>query len=325
MIFFYPFSSLSFFLLIWNPNTIKHIATASLQWPLQQHTLKWHKKASGLFANALSALLDRDHISLVVVFAFLSLSLSLSLAISLFHFLCHFSLYLNRLHSIALWNHCCTGFTLNMLYTKATHKWIANWNRWTNGKTRPDNIREMWRVLIFFFLLPFLLLLSLFYICEEMLFSTITFVQMILVLILCIIFYTCALFLPLKRVNRDRYIWKESVIFSSCCFIYVKAVLLMKKKPGYCDHSLGMECFNFILFFLLSFTRKLQHVVVSRNPQNHDNRNEMKGLQHFFTSNNFEQKSHNSYCSKYSVPFSINFESIELTHKLRASLERAIK
>lgn len=135
---------------------------------------------------------------------------------------------------------------------------------------------------IFFFFCLFLLL-SLFYICEEMLFSTITFVQMILVLILCIIFYTCALFLPLKRVNRDRYIWKETVIFSSCCFIYVKAVFLMKKKTGYCDHSLGMECFNFC--FLLCFTRKLQHVVVSRNPQNHDNRNEMKGLQHFFTSN----------------------------------------
>lgn len=85
------------------------------------------------------------------------------------------------------------------------------------------------RAHIFFFFCLFLLL-SLFYICEEMLFSTITFVQMILVLILCIIFYTCALFLPLKRVNRDRYIWKETVIFSSCCFIYVKAVLLMKKK-----------------------------------------------------------------------------------------------
>lgn len=93
----------------------------------------------------------------------LSLSLSLSLAISLFHFLCHFSLYLNRLHSIALWNHCCTGFTLNMLYTKATHKWIANWNRWTNGKARPDNIREMWRVLIFFFLLPVFVVVSILY------------------------------------------------------------------------------------------------------------------------------------------------------------------
>lgn len=73
----------SLFLLIWNPNTIKHIATASLQWPLQQHTLKWHKKASGLFANALSALLDRDHISLVVVFAFLSLSIFISRYLSL--------------------------------------------------------------------------------------------------------------------------------------------------------------------------------------------------------------------------------------------------
>lgn len=101
-----------------------------------------------------------------------------------------------------------------------------------------------------FFSSAFSLLLSLFYICEEMLFSTITFVQMILVLILCIIFYTCALFLPLKRVNRDRYIWKETMIFSSCCFIYVKAVLLMKKKNRllWSLFGNGMECFNFIFF-----------------------------------------------------------------------------
>lgn len=39
-----------------------------------------------------------------------------------------------------------------------------------------------------------------------------------------------------------------------------------------------------IFFVLFCFKRKLQHVVVSRSPQNHDNRDEMKGLHRFFTS-----------------------------------------